>query len=79
MIDRLKICSMNVRGLADKKKRKDMFTWLKEKNCSVYCLQDVHSSNLLENNFKLEWGYECIFNSYTSESRGVFVLINKKC
>ena len=43
----------------------------------MYCLQDVHSSNLLENNFKLEWGYECIFNSYTSESRGVLVLINK--
>ena len=42
----LKICSMNVRGITDSIKRKDVFNWLKDKNYSIYCLQDYGSSEL---------------------------------
>ena len=38
----LKIGSMNVRGLSDPVKRRDVFEWLKEQNLSIVCLQDVH-------------------------------------
>ena len=34
--------SMNVRGLTDPVKRKDVLNWLKDKKYSIYCLQDIH-------------------------------------
>jgi exonuclease III len=38
----IKIGSVNVRGLADPVKRRDVFLWLKEKDLDIVCLQDVH-------------------------------------
>ena len=42
MTNNVKICSLNVRGLSDRKKRKDVFAWLQQKHFSIYCLQDIH-------------------------------------
>ena len=40
----LKIASLNVRGLGNNIKRREVFTWLKAKKKSIYMLQEVHCS-----------------------------------
>ena len=41
MTQRIKIDSMNVRGLSNRAKRLDIFNWLNNKIFSIYCLQDI--------------------------------------
>ena len=78
MIDsNLKIASLNVRDLADRKKRLDTFEWLKSKQCAIYCLQDIHINSVSEGLFRNDWGGECIVNSYSSVSRGVAILFSR--
>jgi exonuclease III len=70
------ICSMNCQGLADAKKRRDVFHYLKTKGFSIYLLQDTHFNTKLENYIRSEWGYICHFASHNSSSRGVAILLN---
>lgn len=70
------VSSMNCQGLADAKKRRDVFHYLRSKAFSVYLLQDTHFNAKLENYIRAEWGYECYFASYSSNSRGVAILFN---
>lgn len=72
----LTIASMNCQGLGDMKKRRDVFHYLRNKNYSIYLLQDTHFDAKLEQYVKSEWGYTCHFASYNSSSRGVAVLFN---
>ena len=37
----LTIASLNVRGLRDNTKRREMFNWLRAKDFSIYMLQDI--------------------------------------
>ena len=77
MASALRIGSLNVRGLGDSVKRKDVLDRIKDYNLSVLCLQDVHFK---DDNIKLyedEWGGRCIINAYTSESRGVAMMFKK--
>ena len=70
------IASMNCQGLADAKKRRDVFHYLRNKAFSIYLLQDTHFSVKLENYIRAEWGYECYFASHNSSSRGVAIMFN---
>ena len=72
----IKISSTNCRGLGDYKKRKDVFNYLRNKKHGIYCLQDTHFTKNMEPYIKAEWGGEVIFNSHTSNSRGVCILFN---
>ena len=38
------ICSLNVRGLSNDKKRRETFLRLKKKQFSIYFIQEVHST-----------------------------------
>ena len=76
MTNNVKICSLNVRGLSDRKKRKDVFAWLKQKHFSIYCLQDIHVGPANETYFQQDWGYDVVLNTVSSESRGVAILFN---
>ncbi len=67
---------MNVRGLNDSKKRKDVFKWFKEKSCSVYCIQDTHCTLDQETGWEIEWGFKAYFSSYRGNSRGTAILLN---
>ena len=69
-------CSVNCWGLADVKKRKDVFNFLRSKHFSVYFLQDTHFTKEKELLIRAEWGFECIFNCNNSQSRGVAILLN---
>ena len=65
---------MNVRGLSNGAKRVDVFSWLKNKNFSIYCLQDIHVGTKYESHFIQDWGHDAILSTYSSDSRGVAVL-----
>ena len=63
----LKICSLNVRGLGDKLKRREMFNWLRRKSYPVYRLQEVHCSENKIPVWSAEWGYKTLFSCCTSK------------
>jgi len=53
-----KIGSLNVRGLGDRLKRREMFDWLRRKKFSIYMLQEVHCSEITIPVWSAEWGYQ---------------------
>jgi exonuclease III len=77
MENEIKIISLNVRGLATDVKRRDVFKWLREQKCSLYCLQDIHCKPGLTDHWTAEWGYKCIFAPYKGDScRGTAILFS---
>ena len=75
-VDKLEICSLNVRGLSNDVKRRETFNWLRNKKHSVYFLQEVHSSSETEKLWLAEWGYIGLFSSLSSSRAGVCILFN---
>lgn len=67
---------MNTQGLSDKNHRRDTLHFLKSKNYSIYFLQDTHFTCKEENYIRAQWGYECYFSNFSSQSRGVAIFIN---
>ena len=72
-----KVLSVNCQGLGSNEKRLDIFNYLKSKNCQIYCLQDTHFTTKNEKFIRAQWGFDCIFSSGTSNSRGVAILFYK--
>ena len=77
----LYVLSLNVRGLREIKKRKAIFMYLKKKKADIIYLQETHSCNASEKQWKRDWGGEIIFSHGTNSSKGVAILINpvSKC
>ena len=73
----ISIPSYNCNSLADYKKRRSVFTWLKEKEYNIYCLQETHSTSLDEVAWKREWCGEIVFCHGQRNSKDVMILINK--
>ena len=73
----LKILSVNCQGLGSMEKRLDVFNYLKQKQCQIYCLQDTHTTKMSENFFRSQWNSECLFSSGKSNARGVAILFSK--
>jgi exonuclease III len=72
------VCSYNVRGLGDSKKRACIFIFLKQSHYDIIYLQETHSKPDTEIKWKKEWGGSCKFAHGTGSSRGVAILIRKK-
>ena len=72
----LKICSLNVRSLGDRLKRREMFNWLRKKNYQIYMLQEVHCSENTIAVWSAEWDYKTLFSCCTSARGGVAILFN---
>ena len=75
----LRLISLNVRGLSNFKKRRMIYTWCKKKNTDIIFLQETHSTKEVENQWRNEWGAEIIMSHGGSNSRGVAVLMKKRC
>ena len=65
---------MNCQGLGNFQKRRDVFNFIRDRNHSIYFLQDTHFDPKQERNLRAEWGYTCYFSSYNTQSRGVGIL-----
>ena len=73
----LKFGSLNCRGLfSDKIKRTDIFSKCKN-DYDITFLLDTHSTSAVENQWRCEWGSEAIFNSSSSYSRGIAILLKQ--
>lgn len=70
------LVSMNCQGLSNKNTRADTLNFLKSKNYSIYMLQDTHFIDREENYIRAQWGYDCYFSNFSSQSRGVAILFN---
>ena len=72
----IQISSLNVRGIGDKRKRSELFNWLRSKKISLYLLQEVHCSNDTISIWSSEWGYKSLFSCCSSAKGGVAILFN---
>ena len=70
----LTILSLNVRGIRDDAKRREIFNWLRAKKPSICMLQEVHCTENSNPFWKAEWGYEAFFSSFESNKAGVCIL-----
>jgi exonuclease III len=76
MENSLSLVSINARGLGEKTKRRDIFNRMKDKRTQIVCLQDTHIDKKMQNFVRAEWGLDIYFSSYTSNARGVAILLN---
>lgn len=76
MAEQVSIFSQNCQGLSEVTKRRDLFHHVKAKKYNIICLQDVHINARLETFVKSEWGFDAYFSSYSTNSRGVMILMN---
>ena len=74
----LSIASINVRGLRNNSKRREVFNWLRNKRQSIYFLQEAHCTCTEQNVdlWRSEWGYEALFSCGSGSSAGVAILFN---
>jgi exonuclease III len=76
-MDKLRIVSLNCRGLNNTFKRNRVFNFLKNKHANIYCLQDVHFTFEQIQRIKQEWGFNhCYINHFKSNARGTAILFN---
>ena len=73
---KLKLCTLNCRGLRTESKRKKVLYWLKSKSFDIICLQETYFTQNLVETIKREWGGQ-LFHSLSNSvhARGVSVLI----
>ena len=71
-----RIVTANVRGIADKTKRKAILEYYRVKS-DILILQETHSEDKDEYIWESEWGGDIIFNHGTSNSKGIMVLLPK--
>lgn len=78
VLNNIKLCSWNIRGLQKPAKRTAVLSFLKKEDVSIAFLQETHLEN--KDNAKLQrsWVGQVFATSYSSFSRGVAILISKK-
>lgn len=75
MVDTIKVATVNCQGLATPSKRQVVLNLYKSKGYSILCLQDTHFTCEIEAIVEIQWGYKCVFSSYTSNSRGMAIFL----
>ena len=83
MIAQIRILSLNCNGLGDRVKRKRLFRHLIRRNIDVALLQETHTNTETSQKYEAEWkrlrrNHHSLWNSETSRSCGVAILINNK-
>ena len=73
---KLKLISLNVRGLRNGNKRRAIFSYLKMQKATLFCLQETYSSSEDEKVWSAEWGGKILFLHGSSHSRGICILLN---
>lgn len=73
----ISICTFNVKGLGETKKRNHIFNWLRNNNHDIFFLQEVHCKTSEYKKWKLEWGSDAYFNGNSSNSAGTCILLKK--
>ena len=77
-MDKLKVVSLNIRGMGDGVKRRKIFCYLKRFNGDVCMLQEVHGSQETNQQWEHENGNRIIYSNGDSKSRGIAIVLGKK-
>ena len=72
----LSCTTLNVRGLNNACKRRQVFRWLHEGRFQVIFLQEVYSSRNLERVWSAEWGGKVVYSHRSKHSSGTLILFN---
>ena len=70
------VCCVNVRGIRQVEKRRDVLNYLRSLRCGLYCLVDTHFTAEMVSMVRSDWGGEVLISCGTANSRGVAVLLN---
>ena len=73
----VKCYSINVRGLRNKRKRNQIFQFLKQKEYDIIFVQESHGTQEIESIWKNEWGADITFSNFSSRARGVMTMFGK--
>ena len=78
MASQIKCLTLNVRGMKDNKKRRELFYWLRKQQHDVILLQETHChSKKLEYCWTREWDGQSVWSLGTHNSKGVAILFNR--
>ncbi len=69
------IFTLNVRGLSNDDKRRQLFYYMNNSVGSIFMAQETHSTEQEEQKWKNEWGGEIYFSHGESNARGVCIFI----
>ena len=72
----LNIVSLNCRGLADRQKRQDIFSYIRDNKYDIALLQDIHCDKRVKELAIDEWGYKMVCSPFTTQSRGTAILLD---
>ena len=70
----ISMLSFNVRDIADGKKWREVFNFLRDKNTDLYLLQETHASKKIQRIWRNEWGGPIYFSNGESNARGVCIM-----
>ena len=70
-----KFISINTRGISNYGKSRTIFTWCRKQKADVISLQETHSTEKNETQWKKEWGAPFYCSHGASNARGVGILI----
>lgn len=72
-----KICTWNIKGSNNVVKRKAVLNCLKKDKIQIAYLQETHLNDIEHKKYLREWVGQVYFSSYSTNKRGVAILINK--
>ena len=70
----INILSFNANGLAEQRKRIDVFDHLRQKKHNIIMLQETHWMTESENIIRNDWGFDVILNGTATNKNGVAIL-----
>ena len=74
----VRVTTINVRGLRDDVKRREIFMYLKKKEFEIIMLQETHSEKEDEQIWRSQWGSDIFFSHGERNARGTATLFSKK-
>ena len=70
-------CSFNVRGLGQKLKRTQIFTFFKSKKLQLCFLQETHLTKEIETTWAVDNTYDFYFSGRSSNSGSICIMVDK--
>lgn len=77
MVDKVKLLSLNVKGLRDAQKRRKVFGLVKDLKADIIMLQETHATQEVQQIWKNEWGGEMFFSNGDSNARGMLIMLKR--
>ena len=74
---RLKVLSFNPNSIGKNPKRGEIFQLLRNKQADIIFLSDTRLNKDVESLAREQWGGKAYFASFSSQARGVAILISK--